>query len=76
MESLWIRKIRKIASLHPHYAKLFSKLPITIDARIPTVGLVDNAILVNPYFVSKLTNAQWSSVVIHEINHFLVDTMS
>lgn len=71
MESLWLKKIKRITKLDPFYMSVVNKMEIEISFKIPTAAIVNNKILLNPYFVSKLSNEHVNDMMQHEINHIL-----
>lgn len=71
MESLWIKKIKTITKLDPFYMDIFEKLEVSISSKVRTACIIENKLLLNPYFVSKLSNKNVNEMILYEINYII-----
>src|SRR5579862_2125265 len=67
--------LRMVLAPFPHFAGLAKIVRITLDSRVPTMGVfASGRLVVNPQFVNQLQDSELVFVLAHELFHLALRT--
>ena len=76
-KSLWTNKIHQISikesQSEPFINKIISNMNFFVSSQVSTIAMLNQQVLLNPSFISGLSNKEISSLVKHEIYHHILN---
>lgn len=77
-KSLWANKIHKISikesQSEPFINQCISNMNFFVSSQVNTIAMLNQQILLNPSFISGLSNKEIISLVKHEVYHHIVNS--